>query len=110
MLNSTTAPQASFKNIGTATQTNVMVQFTITGPGGYNYSTPDHRVDRTNQTVNVSFATTPTFTSPGSYNMTAAVTTLDANSTNDQIMGRFHGPGSVGWNLQRARRLSFAYE
>ena len=90
VLNSTTAPQASFKNLGTATQTNVMVQFTITGPGGYNYSdTQSIASIAPNQTVNVSFATTPAFASPGSYNMTAAVTTPDANSANDQIMGSF---------------------
>jgi hypothetical protein len=90
LANSTTTPQASFKNVGTATQTNVMVQFAITGPGGYNYSNPQTIASiAPNQTINVSFAVTPPFATPGTYNMTATVTTPDANSANDQIAGSF---------------------
>ncbi len=43
----TFSPQASFTNVGTATQTNVSVQFTISGPGGVQLlEQPDHSNDR----------------------------------------------------------------
>ena len=85
-----TTPQASFRNIGSATQTNVMVRFTITGPGGYNYSNTQTiaSIDPST-TVPVTFAAAPTFTSAGSYATTAAVITPDANAANDVVMGSF---------------------
>ena len=84
------SPQASFKNVGTTTQTSVGVRFTITGPGGYNYL--DNQVIATinpNQTITVTFAAAPAFATAGAYTMTALVTTADANAANDQINGGF---------------------
>ena len=84
------SPQASFRNVGTAAQTNIMVQFDMTGPGGYVYS--DSQTIATinpSQTVNVTFAAAPMFTTVGSYNSMAAVTTADPNPANDTVMGTF---------------------
>jgi dockerin type I repeat protein len=84
------SPQASFTNIGSATQTNVMVQFTITGPGGYNYTNTQSIATITpSQTITVTFAPAPAFAAAGTYNTTATVTTADSNGANDQIMGTF---------------------
>jgi hypothetical protein len=84
------APQASFTNAGTATQTNVMVQFTITGPGGYNYTdTQTIATIAPNQTVTVTFAATPVFTTGGTYTATATVLTADANTANDTTSATF---------------------
>lgn len=86
----TTAPQASFTNVGTATQTNVAVQFTITGPGGYTYTdTQTIATIAPNQTVTVTFAVTPAFTTPGTYTSTATVTTADGNATNNTVSATF---------------------
>jgi hypothetical protein len=87
---STVAPQASFTNVGTATQTNVGVRFTITGPGGFNYL--DNQVIpsiSSGQTIVVTFATTPTITTAGAYVTTALVTTADGNAANDQVTSGF---------------------
>ncbi len=86
-----TTPQASFRNIGSATQTSVMVQFTITGPGGYNYSNTQTIASLApNTTVTVTFAAAPTFTTAGAYATTATVITPDANASNDVVMGSFN--------------------
>ena len=83
-------PQATFTNAGTATQTGVMVQFTITGPGGYSYAdTQTIATIAPNQTVTVTFAPAPAFTTAGTYNTAATVTTPDANAANDQVTGSF---------------------
>ncbi len=83
-------PQASFTNVGTATQSNVMVQFAITGPGGYNYSnTQTIATIAPNQTVTVTFAATSAFTTAGTYTTTATVLTPDQNAANDQVTGSF---------------------
>lgn len=83
-------PQASFTNAGTATQTSVSVQFTITGPGGYNYSNTQVIPSiAPNQTINVSFAAAPAITTAGTYNTTASVITPDANTANDSVAGTF---------------------
>jgi hypothetical protein len=84
------SPQASFSNIGTATQTSVNVQFTITGPGGYSYSNSQvipSIIAGTSTTV--TFASAPAFVSTGAYSMSASVTTPDANPGNDTITGGF---------------------
>jgi hypothetical protein len=84
-------PKASFKNVGTATQTNVTVQFTITGPMGYNYT--DTEVIPSiapEQTVMVTFSpAAPAPGQPGTYNMTASVITPDATAANDTVTGTF---------------------
>ena len=83
-------PKASFQNVGTATQTNVNVQFTATGPGGFNYlDTAMIASISPGQTVTVTFALSPTVTTAGVYNMSAAVTTADGNSANDILNGTF---------------------
>jgi hypothetical protein len=87
---STATPQASFTNVGSATQTNVGVRFTITGPGGYSYV--DNQVIASiaaDQTITVNFAVTPPFASPGAYVTTALVTTADANAGNDSVTSGF---------------------
>lgn len=86
----TVTPQASFTNVGTATQMNVMVTFTITGPGGFNYTDTQTIATITpGQTVTVTFAATAALTANGTYNTTAAVTTMDANAANDTVNGTF---------------------
>jgi hypothetical protein len=83
-------PQARFFNVGSATQTNVGVQFTITGPGGYNYTNMQTIATiNPNQPVNVTFAAAPAFTTIGMYNMAAIILTADSNPANDQVMGNF---------------------
>jgi hypothetical protein len=84
------SPQASFTNVGTATQTSVMVQFTITGPGGFSYSnTQTIATINPSQTLTVTFAATPTFTTAGTYTSTATVLTADANPANDTTNATF---------------------
>lgn len=84
-------PRAAFTNVATAAQSNVMVQFTITGPGGYNYSdTQTIASINAGQQVTVTFAPTPIFTMTGGYQMTAAVTTPDCSPANDMINGTFN--------------------
>jgi hypothetical protein len=86
----TVSPQARFVNNGSATQTNVSVQFTITGPGGYNYT--DMQTIATinpGQLVTVTFAAAPAFTTVGTYTMTATVLTPDSNPANNQVTGTF---------------------
>ena len=86
----TPSPQASFQNVGSATQTSVGVQFTITGPGGYNYSNNQSIASiAPNQTIVVTFAAAPALSTPGTYNTTATVTTADANAANDSVAGTF---------------------
>lgn len=86
----TVTPTATFTNVGSTTQTNVSVTFTITGPGGYSYtSTKTIASIAVDQTVTVTFDPTPAFTTAGTYNMTAAVTTPDANAANDTQTGTF---------------------
>ena len=93
----TVSPQASFTNIGTATQTNVQVQFTITGPGGYSYTnTQTIATIAPNQTVTVTFAAAPAFTTPGSYTATATVLTPDANTSNDTVSATFTSFATIG--------------
>ncbi len=87
---STVTPQASFSNVGTATQSGVMVQFTITGPGGYTYTDTQTIATITpGQTVTVTFAAAPAFTMTGSYTTTATVLTADANGANNTVTGNF---------------------
>jgi hypothetical protein len=85
------SPQASFANVGTATQTNIGVQFTISGPGGYAYA--DNQLIATlasSASTTVTFAAAPTFTTPGAYTMSAVVTTADSNPGNNTINGGFN--------------------
>jgi hypothetical protein len=86
----TVSPQARFINVGSAVQTNVMVQFTITGPGGYNYTdTQTIATINPGQPVVVTFAAAPAFTTVGTYTMTATVLTPDSNPANNQVTGSF---------------------
>jgi hypothetical protein len=84
-------PKASFRNVGTATQTNVTVQFTITGPMGYSYTDTEVIPSiEPEQTIMVTFSpAAPAPGQPGTYNMTASVITPDANPANDQVTGSF---------------------
>jgi hypothetical protein len=94
------SPQASFTNVGTATQTNVQVRFMITGPGGYTYS--DTKVIASinpNQTVVVTFALSSVFTTPGTYTSTAQVLTPDANTANDSVMATFTAVAPVSGSV-----------
>jgi hypothetical protein len=87
---SSTTPQASFSNVGTATQTNIGVQFTISGPGGYAYT--DNQVIASlagGASTTVTFVAAPAFSTIGAYTMSAAVTTADSNPANDVINGGF---------------------
>ena len=87
---STVTPQATFRNVGTVMQTNKMVQFTITGPGGYNYSnTQTIPLINPNQLVSVTFGSTPIFSMSGTYNTTAAMITGDSNPANDTTSATF---------------------
>ncbi len=96
----TVTPQASFTNIGTAAQTNVMVQFTITGPGGYNYTDTQTIASITpNQTVTVTFAAAPVLTMAGTYNTTATILTVDANAANNTLMGTFTASAPLSGSL-----------
>ncbi len=91
------SPQASFSNAGSAAQTNVMVQFDITGPGGYNYTnTQVIAAINPNQTQIVTFTSAPAFTTVGTYNTTATVVTPDANAGNDVTMATFQVAAPVG--------------
>ncbi|MEO6394005.1 MAG: Calx-beta domain-containing protein [Pyrinomonadaceae bacterium] len=86
----TVTPQATFTNVGSATQTNVGVRFTITGPGGFNYL--NNQVIPSiapNQTIAVVFGVSPTITTPGAYVTTALVTTPDSNAANDSVTAGF---------------------
>ena len=86
----TVTPQASFQNVGTAAQTNVMVQFTITGPGGFSYSNTQTIASiNAGQSITVTFAATPTLTTAGTYTTTAKILTADSNTSNDMITGSF---------------------
>ncbi|HEX8250183.1 MAG TPA: Calx-beta domain-containing protein, partial [Pyrinomonadaceae bacterium] len=86
----TVSPQARFINAGSAVQTNVMVQFTITGPGGYNYTdTQTIATINPGQPLVVTFAAAPAFTTVGTYTMTATVLTPDSNPANNQVTGSF---------------------
>ena len=100
---STVTPQAKFANVGSATQTNVGVQFTITGPGGYSYT--NNQVIASigpDSSATVTFAGAPAFTTAGSYTTTALVTSSDTNPGNDSTGGSFNvldplnGPYTVG--------------
>jgi hypothetical protein len=83
-------PQASFTNVGSANQVNVMVRFTITGPGGFNYTdTQTIATIAACQIVPQTFAATGTFTTPGTYNMTATNLFSDTNAANDAVSGSF---------------------
>jgi CSLREA domain-containing protein len=83
-------PQASFSNVGTATQTNVSVRFTITGPGGFSYSNDQVIASITSGgTATVTFAATPTITADGPYITTATILTADSNLSNDTITAGF---------------------
>jgi uncharacterized repeat protein (TIGR01451 family) len=93
-IGSTVTPQASFQNVGSATQTSVGVQFTISGPSGYAYSSPQTIASicpgqSPGQTVTVTFAAAPPFSTTGIYNVSAAVTTPDAGPANDVVTGSF---------------------
>jgi hypothetical protein len=84
-------PRASFQNQGTATQTNVTVQFSITGPTGYSYM--DTEVIPSiapEQTIVVTFSpAAPAPAQAGTYTTTASVITPDANAANDQVTSSF---------------------
>lgn len=86
----TLAPQAIFQNVGGATQTNINVRLTITGPGGYNYSN-----DKTIATLDSEAATTvtfdaaPAFNQLGIYTVTATLLTADGNASNNTISSTF---------------------
>lgn len=96
-IGSAITPQASFTNVGTATQTNVNVQFTINGPGGFAYTNSQVIASiAPSSSVTVTFAATPTVTTAGSYTMSAAVTTADANAANDVINGSFSAAAALG--------------
>lgn len=97
---STIMPQASFTNVATSVQTNVMVQFTINGPGGYNYiNVQGIPTINPNQQITVIFAATPMFTLTGSYQMDAAVITPDCNAANDVIHGNFNVGNPLGGTI-----------
>ena len=86
----TTTPQASFRNDGSATQTSVNVQFTITGPGGFSYLNAQVIPTITpGQTVQVTFAASSAFSTAGSYSSAATVTTPDAVPGNDNTTAGF---------------------
>ena len=100
---SSVTPQAKFTNVGSATQTNVGVQFTITGPGGYSYT--NNQVIASigpDSSATVTFASAPAFTTAGGYTTTALVTTSDSNPGNNSTGGSFNvldplnGPYTVG--------------
>ncbi len=87
----TPTPQATFTNVGSATQTNVGVSFTISGPGGYTYTNPQIIATIAPfQSVTVTFAAAPTLTTPGAYTMSASVTTPDSNGANNTVNGGFN--------------------
>jgi hypothetical protein len=91
------SPQASFTNAGSAAQTNVMVQFDISGPGGYSYTnTQVIAAINPNQTQIVTFTSAPAFTTVGTYNTTATVVTPDANGGNNLTMATFQVAAPVG--------------
>ncbi|MGB5014892.1 MAG: Calx-beta domain-containing protein, partial [Pyrinomonadaceae bacterium] len=104
----TSTPQARFTNVGSATQTSRQVTFTITGPGGYNYSNmqtiPSIAVD---EAVNVIFATTPAFAMAGTYTMTAS-TAADSNTANDSAVGTFSvvAPFNGSYNVGTAETFT----
>jgi len=100
---STTTPQASFTNVGIATQINISVQFTISGPGSYSYmNTQVIATLAPSATTTVTFLAAPAYTMAGAYTMSAAVITPDSNAANDTIAGGFtvadplSGPYTVG--------------
>ena len=91
VIGNTATPQAKFYNAGSATQTGVMVQFTITGPGSYNYSDIKSIASIDPDAVTtVTFATTSPFTTPGAYVTTATVLTPDSNPSNDSVTAGFN--------------------
>ncbi len=95
----TITPQARFTNVGSATQTNVQVRFTITGPS-FNYTdTKTIASIEPNQTVTVTFAATPTLTGVGTYTTTAAVITPDSNTVNDVVTGSFNTVAPFSGNV-----------
>ncbi len=97
---SSVTPQARFVNVGSTTQTNVMVRFTITGPGGFTYTdTQTIATIAPNQTVTVTFAPTPALTAVGTYTTTAAVITPDGNSANDTVTGSFTTIAPINGNI-----------
>ncbi len=84
------SPVAVFTNNGSNTQTNVMVQFTITGPGGYNYSNTFSIASITAGTsMSVLFNTAPPLTTAGTYTATATNLFSDSNTANDSISATF---------------------
>jgi hypothetical protein len=86
----TTAPQASFQNVGTALQGPVLVRFNISGPSSFIYTdTKTIASINPGQTVTVTFATTSVFPTTGTYNTSATVTTPDGNPANDQMTATF---------------------
>ena len=95
-------PQATFVNAGTATQTNISVRFTISGPGGYAYiNTQTIATLAPGASITVTFAAAPTITLAGSYTMAATVLTADANTANDTVNGSFSAldPLSGSYNV-----------
>jgi len=66
------------------------VQFTITGPGGYNYSNTFSIAGLTSGTSSsVLFATAPPMTVAGTYTMTATNLFADSNTANDSVSSTF---------------------
>ena len=89
-------PQATFTNVGTAAQTNVMVQFMITGPGGYTYSdTQTIATINPGQAITVTFAAATAVAAGGTYNTTATVLTADGNAANNSVGGTFTVPTPI---------------
>ncbi len=85
---STIAPKATFTNIGSASQTNVPVRYSITGPVAYTSN-------KTISSISSGASTTVTFDStfnptPGTYNVTIIVSlATDGNRNNDTLKTSF---------------------
>ncbi|HMT08347.1 MAG TPA: Calx-beta domain-containing protein [Pyrinomonadaceae bacterium] len=104
----TATPQARFTNVGSATVTSRQVTFSITGPGGYNYSNNQTIASiAVDEAVNVTFASAPAFTTAGTYTMTAS-TAADSNTANDSVGGSFaaYAPFSGSYNVGSAETFT----
>lgn len=77
-------PKAVYANTGASALSNIQVRFTITGPGGYNYSDTQTIASlAVGATTTVTFAAAPAFTTGGTYAATARILTADQNQTNN---------------------------
>jgi FG-GAP-like repeat/NPCBM-associated, NEW3 domain of alpha-galactosidase len=87
---SSQTPRAVFTNNGATALTNVQVRFTITGPGGYNYTDTQTIANLPiGASVTVTFAAAPAFTTGGTYTAMAKILTPDQNATNDFVNAIF---------------------